>query len=227
MIDYLKEKIEIDKLSNLNYLPNWAIENLNGKIDLFVNFISFQEMEPDIVENYAFHIQRLEPEFLLLRNLREGKQKKTNGNLGVKKPILKDDYFLVKDVRLTSDETHKKLIKDSFKRTIKTRFGGGHRDQVKTFKQEIQIINSARSRTKPKLQFLEDYHNKIQTLNKSGMELYLELGGEYNPDLQHIHKQILEQKKSFNTTIKNWSDREKYKWSILEIKKPLTDEERL
>ncbi len=139
----------------------------------------------------------------------------------------KSDYFLVKDVRLTSDETHKKLIKDSFKRTIKTRFGGGRRDQVKTFKQEIQIINSARSRTKPKLQFLEDYHNKIQTLNKSGMELYLELGGEYNPDLQHIHKQILEQKKSFNTTIKNWSDREKYKWSILEIKKPLTDEERL
>ena len=39
----------------------------------------------------------------------------------------KSDYFLVKDVRLTSDETHKKLIKDSFKRTIKTRFGGGHR----------------------------------------------------------------------------------------------------
>ena len=28
------------------------------------------------------------------------------------------------------------------------------------------------------------------------MDLYLELGGEYNPDLQHIHKQILEQKKS-------------------------------
>ena len=95
--NFSKEKIEIDKLSNLNYLPNWAIENLNGKIDLFVNFISFQEMEPDIVENYAFHIQRLEPEFLLLRNLREGKQKKTNGNLGVKKPILKDDYFFFFD----------------------------------------------------------------------------------------------------------------------------------
>ena len=29
--------------------------------------------------------------------------------------VAKSDYFLVKDVRLTSDETHKKLIKDSFK----------------------------------------------------------------------------------------------------------------
>ena len=139
----------------------------------------------------------------------------------------KSDYFLIKELHLTSDQTHKKLIRDSFKRTIKTRYGGGRRDQVKTYKQEIQIINSGRSRTKPKLQFLEDHHNKIQTLNKSGIELYLELGGEYHPDLTHIHKQILEQKNSFKEKINDWSDREKYKWSILEIKKPLTDEERL
>ena len=88
-----EEKLEIDKLCHLNYLPNWAIEKLQGKIDLFVNFISFQEMEPEIVKNYAFHIQRLKPEFLLLRNLKEGKQKQAKGNLGVKKPILRDDYF--------------------------------------------------------------------------------------------------------------------------------------
>ena len=90
-----KEKIEIDKLSNLNYLPNWAIENLNGKIDLFVNFISFQEMEPDIVENYAFHIQRLEPEFLLLRNLEKESKKKLMEIWVLIKPILKDDYFFL------------------------------------------------------------------------------------------------------------------------------------
>ena len=37
---------------------------------------------------------------------------------------------------------------------------------------------------------------------------------------------ILDEKKSFKKVIQNWSDRERYKWSILEIKKPLTDEER-
>ena len=55
-------------------LPNWKIEDLRGSIDLFVNFISFQEMEPHIVSNYILHVQRLSPKWVLLRNLREGKQ---------------------------------------------------------------------------------------------------------------------------------------------------------
>ena len=85
--------IEIDTLSKLNFLPNWAIEKLDGKIDLFVNFISFQEMEPEIVKNYALHIQRLDPDFLLLRNLREGKQQAIGNKLGVKTPIKGGDYL--------------------------------------------------------------------------------------------------------------------------------------
>ena len=67
----LEGNVGIDTLCKLNFLPNWAIEKLYGKIDLFVNFISFQEMEPEIVKNYALHIQRLNPDFLLLRNLRK------------------------------------------------------------------------------------------------------------------------------------------------------------
>ena len=90
---YTDEKLEIDELCKLNFLPNWSIETLKGKIDLFVNFISFQEMEPNIVGNYASHVQKLEPEFLLLRNLREGKQKSIKGRLGVNQPILGDDYL--------------------------------------------------------------------------------------------------------------------------------------
>ena len=86
-------KMGIDTLSKLNFLPNWAIEKLDGKIDLFVNFISFQEMEPEIVKNYAHHIQRLNPDFLLLRNLREGKQKANGDKLGVKTPIKGEDYL--------------------------------------------------------------------------------------------------------------------------------------
>ena len=89
----LEGNVGIDKLCKLNFLPNWAIEKLDGKIDLFVNFISFQEMEPEIVKNYAQHIQRLNPNFLLLRNLREGKQKANGDQLGVKDPIKAKDYL--------------------------------------------------------------------------------------------------------------------------------------
>lgn len=85
------------KISNLkpcNVFNCWDIENIEGDIDLFVNFISFQEMEPDIVENYLHHVKRLHPKFILLRNIREGKQvKKHPGDIGVEIPILKDDYI--------------------------------------------------------------------------------------------------------------------------------------
>jgi putative sugar O-methyltransferase len=91
--DPLETNLAIGTLSKLNFLPNWSIERLEGEIDLFVNFISFQEMEPEIVKNYAYHIQRLNPNFLLLRNLREGKQKVNGNKLGVKNPIMGKDYL--------------------------------------------------------------------------------------------------------------------------------------
>jgi putative sugar O-methyltransferase len=86
-IDNLKS--EFDAINTCS----WQIEKLQGKIDLFVNFISFQEMEPEVVNNYCSHIRRLNPEFVLLRNIKEGKKKKDENTLyGVEKPILADDY---------------------------------------------------------------------------------------------------------------------------------------
>lgn len=74
-------------------LCSWQVPKLQGKIDLFVNFISFQEMEPEIVENYCKNIRRLNPEFILLRNLKEGKKIKDIKNpIGVTNPILGKDY---------------------------------------------------------------------------------------------------------------------------------------
>jgi len=58
-----------------------------------VNFISFQEMEPHIVRNYLGHVARLGARWVLLRNLREGKQRRQQGWLGVDHPILGDDYL--------------------------------------------------------------------------------------------------------------------------------------
>lgn len=88
--------LNIDALKNTYKAINiasWQVPKLEGKIDLFVNFISFQEMEPDVVKNYCYHIDRLQPQYILLRNMLEGKRKQSENYLaGVKEPILGEDY---------------------------------------------------------------------------------------------------------------------------------------
>ena len=50
-------------------------------------------MEPEIVKNYAHHIKRLKPKYLLLRNMREGKQVVgDDGRIGVKNQLREKDY---------------------------------------------------------------------------------------------------------------------------------------
>jgi putative sugar O-methyltransferase len=85
--------IEISALPKASVLCSWQIERLRGQVDLFVNFISFQEMEPHIVANYLGHVSRLRARWILLRNLREGKQVRKQGSLGVDRPTLGDDYL--------------------------------------------------------------------------------------------------------------------------------------
>jgi putative sugar O-methyltransferase len=92
--DLLDQKsIPIDFLKPASVLCSWQIEHLQGEVDLFVNFISFQEMEPDVVRNYLYHIDRLKTRWVLLRNMREGKQIKRDGHVGVMTPIRSDDYI--------------------------------------------------------------------------------------------------------------------------------------
>ena len=84
--------VDIASLKQASVLCSWQIEQLQGEIDLFVNFISFQEMEPDVVQNYLHHVDRLKTRWVLLRNMREGKQLKRDGHAGVTTPIKTDDY---------------------------------------------------------------------------------------------------------------------------------------
>lgn len=86
------DHIQIDQLTAASVLPSWQIQQLQGKVDLFVNFISFQEMEPDIVQNYLYHVSRLQADWVLLRNMREGKQLRAQHRFGVDKPIFSEDY---------------------------------------------------------------------------------------------------------------------------------------
>ena len=86
--------IDVTSLPQASVLCSWQIERLEGMVDLFVNFISFQEMEPHIVKNYLGHVARLGARWLLLRNIREGKQiRKDTGSVGVDTPIVSDDYL--------------------------------------------------------------------------------------------------------------------------------------
>lgn len=90
-------QLAIAALPQLSVLNSWQITQLEGEIDLFVNFISFQEMEPAVVLNYLKHVKRLKPKWILLRNLREGKQIKKDHQPGVEIPILADDYIAMLD----------------------------------------------------------------------------------------------------------------------------------
>lgn len=71
----------------------WQLTRVRGVVDLVWNFISFQEMEPEVVRFYLAEARRLGAKYVLLRNLREGKQKKHPGSgAGVDTPVLGDDY---------------------------------------------------------------------------------------------------------------------------------------
>ena len=96
-------------------VPSWQFPNLVGSIDLFANFISFQEMEPDVVRNYVAHVQDLGPRWVLLRNQRDGKPLATKpGDIGVFEPVTRQTYIdafseydvLGIDSTLFGDEQH-------------------------------------------------------------------------------------------------------------------------
>lgn len=90
--------ISINSLPGCSVLCSWQIERLQGDIDLFVNFISFQEMEPGVVKNYLTHVTRLNAKWILLRNMREGKNiQKDEHSVGVKVPIKSEDYVSMLD----------------------------------------------------------------------------------------------------------------------------------
>ncbi|MEO8162049.1 MAG: putative sugar O-methyltransferase, partial [Arenimonas sp.] len=75
-------------------LATWQLPRISGQVDLFVNFISFQEMEPAVVRNYLQHADRLQSRLVLLRNLREGKAKARDADdVGrVAEPVLGSMY---------------------------------------------------------------------------------------------------------------------------------------
>ncbi len=83
---------EIRKHYRCAVLCPWQLPSLTGEADLFVNYISFQEMEPWVVENYVRLVQPSIRSYVLLRNSKQGKrQAKKAGQAGVISPVKTDD----------------------------------------------------------------------------------------------------------------------------------------
>lgn len=93
VLDYARtrdwEKIDLDEMTTrAAVLCSWQLPRVVGSVDLFVNFISFQEMEPHVVANYAELVAGLGARYLLLRNSPTGKP-------GVREPVVRDTYMKV------------------------------------------------------------------------------------------------------------------------------------
>ncbi len=101
-----RDSIAIDELPDATVLPSWQLPVLSGSVDLFVNFISFQEMEPEVVANYVSHVKRLGAKYVLLRNSVTGKPvKKDSAAPGVHTPVVRATYLdLFSDYELLASD---------------------------------------------------------------------------------------------------------------------------
>lgn len=104
------EHIDLDALREQGYraavLCAWQLPKLRGRFDLFLNSVSFQEMEPRVVQNYAGFVQELVDGYLVLRNAVAGKHlARAEGDVGVVEKITRDDYprFFDRFERLVAD----------------------------------------------------------------------------------------------------------------------------
>ncbi len=69
----------------------WQLPKLTGRFDLFANFMSFQEMEPDVVTNYINLVQPLTGGHALIRNSALGKKTATKaGEVGVFEQVVSE-----------------------------------------------------------------------------------------------------------------------------------------
>ena len=68
----------------------WQLPLVTGNVDLFANLMSFQEMEPLVVERYCELVEPITGRFVLLRNSATGKQQVAAGQLGVLEPVTTD-----------------------------------------------------------------------------------------------------------------------------------------
>ena len=98
---------ELRKKYKCIVLCPWQIDKLKGEFDLFVNFMSFQEMEPHIVRNYISIVEKHTSQYILLRNSQSGKNlAKGKNDIGVLEPTATEDmYKMFKEFSLVNKDS--------------------------------------------------------------------------------------------------------------------------
>jgi putative sugar O-methyltransferase len=92
------QNVDLSSTKRITVLAPWQIERVSGEVDLFWNSASFQEMEPDIVENYAKVIQPLVTRYVYLKQYPGGQKiAEKKGEVGVLKRTTIEDYMRVFD----------------------------------------------------------------------------------------------------------------------------------
>ncbi|AGI74409.1 hypothetical protein OA238_c45450 [Octadecabacter arcticus 238] len=88
------DEIDLDALKSRYraiVLCPWQLPRVKGQVDLFANFMSFQEMEPDVVRNYIKMVQPLVKYHVLVRNSAVGKKVAAKkGDIGVMEQVKSD-----------------------------------------------------------------------------------------------------------------------------------------
>lgn len=72
----------------------WQLPKIKGSFELAVNYVSFQEMEPEVVKNYVTYLNSMTSHYVLMRNSRYGKQVAAQPyTYGVIKQTTREDYL--------------------------------------------------------------------------------------------------------------------------------------
>ena len=81
-------------------LPNWRIGDVAGPFDVFFNSFSFQEMEPDVVEEYVRQVAAKDVSYVVSLNSIVGKRKAAaNTEGGVIDPVTSDRIITMFEAR--------------------------------------------------------------------------------------------------------------------------------
>jgi putative sugar O-methyltransferase len=109
----------------------WQLPSVRGSVDMFANFMSFQEMEPPVVSRYCGLVGPLTERFVLLRNSATGKQRVSEGQLGVLEPVTTD--FVVEQLA-------------SFDERARDSFVHGDESPDRSFRSEVVVLERTAAR---------------------------------------------------------------------------------
>ncbi|MBF0382108.1 MAG: putative sugar O-methyltransferase [Magnetococcales bacterium] len=101
------DKINLMNTKSITIIGTWQLTKVESPIDLFISSTTFQEMEPDIVDNYFKIIKSFTKQHIYLMQLVKGQKLASEiGKHGVLKPTTLEHYekFLNEEFKLRETE---------------------------------------------------------------------------------------------------------------------------